>query len=77
MTLTAPILSGVRYAACIVPSEYMEMKLTQSPHSIDGQSSKFVPPEVPNPEVERNIDFRIRIDVKTYVEPDRVMPPGR
>jgi subtilisin family serine protease len=65
VTLTSPIYSGTRYAACIVPSVYMQIKLTLSASSIDGQSSKFIPPLAPDPEVERDTDFRIKIDVKT------------
>jgi len=77
LTLTSPIFSGTRYAACLIPSEYVRVKLTRSTSSIDGRSSKFVPWTLPGPEVVRETDFRLRIDVKTYVEPERVMPPGR
>jgi hypothetical protein len=68
VTLISPINSGTRYAACIVPSQYMQMKLTKSVSSIDGQSSKFVSWVSPGPEVARDTDFRIRIDVKTWVK---------
>ncbi len=68
VTLTSPISSGTRYAACIVPAEWMQMKLTMSASSIDGRSSKFVSWVSPGPEVARDTGFRIRIDVKTWVE---------
>jgi len=63
VTLTSPINSGTRYAACIAPNQYLQMKLTSSPSSIDGRSSKFVAWVNPGPQVDRDTDSRIKIAV--------------
>jgi subtilisin family serine protease len=76
VTLTSPIVSGNRYAACLDPPAYAEMKLTRSPSSINGQSSKFVHWELPGPEVARDTDLRIKIAVKTQGAVGILTPAG-
>ena len=66
VTLTSPILSGTRYAVCLDPSSYVNVKLIKSASSIDGRSSKFLPGTLPGPKVARDTDFRIKIAIRAH-----------